>query len=160
MKKVWILVVVLVIVVGAGYLGRHTIKALFGGSPQSSSIQSQPQTTSQTNAAPSDNIYLIKTNPAKGKYLTDFAGMTLYSFDKDTKGVSNCDNTCAATWKPYTSGATAQAQFPVNISVITRADKSTQFAWKGMPLYYYSGDQKTGDVTGDGVGGIWHLVKP
>lgn len=159
MKKIWILVVVLVIVVGAGYLGRHTIKALFGGSSQSS-IQPQPQTTSQTNAAPSDNIYLIKTNPAKGKYLTDFAGMTLYSFDKDTKGVSNCDNTCATTWKPYTSGATAQAQFPVNISVITRADKSTQFAWKGMPLYYYSGDQKTGDVTGDGVGGVWHLVKP
>lgn len=31
---------------------------------------------------------------------------------------------------------------------------------KNLPLYYYALDQKAGDLNGDGVGGIWHLVKP
>ena len=63
------------------------------------------------------------------------------------------------TWRPYSSGATGQKQFPNNISVITRADGSQQFAWKNMPLYYYSKDTNPGDVKGDGVGGVWHIIK-
>lgn len=106
-----------------------------------------------------DNIYLSKTDATKGAYMTDFAGMTLYTYDRDTQGVSNCAGACAAAWKPYTSGATAQGTFPANITVITRADGSQQFAWKGMPLYYYSADQSAGDINGDGVGGVWHIVK-
>ena len=106
-----------------------------------------------------DNIYLSKTDSVKGSYMTDFAGNTLYIFDKDTTGVSNCSGGCLSAWPAYTSGATAQGSFPENISVITRTDGSKQFAWKGMPLYYYAKDKKAGDITGDGVGGIWHIVK-
>lgn len=160
MKKVWIIVGIIIIVAGAGYLGRHKIKSMFGGSSQP--VAPMQTTTKQATSAsaPSDNIYLTKTDAAKGQYLTDFQGMTLYTFDKDTTGVSNCYSGCAQAWPPYTSGATAQSQFPANITVITRKDGSKQFAWKGMPLYYYATDQKTGDITGDGVGGVWHLVKP
>jgi predicted lipoprotein with Yx(FWY)xxD motif len=111
-------------------------------------------------AAPTDNIYTVKTDPVKSTYLADFAGKTLYVFDKDTPGISNCYNSCATTWPPYSSGATAQSQLPSNITVISRTDGSTQFAWKGMPLYYYTKDQSPGDTMGDGVGGIWHLAKP
>lgn len=100
------------------------------------------------------------TNPVKGNYLTDFAGMTLYVFDKDTPGVSSCTGSCASLWPPYTSGATAQGTLPANITVITRSDGSSQFAWNTKPLYYYSKDKKAGDLLGDGVGGFWHLVKP
>jgi predicted lipoprotein with Yx(FWY)xxD motif len=25
-------------------------------------------------------------------------------------------------------------------------------------LYFYSGDKKKGDKTGDGIGGVWHIV--
>jgi predicted lipoprotein with Yx(FWY)xxD motif len=28
-----------------------------------------------------------------------------------------------------------------------------------MPLYLWQGDKKPGDITGDGVGGVWHLAK-
>jgi predicted lipoprotein with Yx(FWY)xxD motif len=49
---------------------------------------------------------------------------------------------------------------PANITVIIRTDGTKQFAWNSMPLYYYSKDAKAGDLTGDGVGGVWHLVKP
>ncbi len=161
MKKIVIVVIIVILLVG-GYLGRHSIKSMFGMSPSSSPAQmaqSKPSTTSSA-MAPSDNIYLTKKDPSKGLYLTDFQGTTLYTFDKDTKGVSNCTGACATAWPIYTSGATAEKVLPTNISVITRSDGTKQFAWKGMPLYYYSGDKKPGDITGDGVGGVWHIVKP
>jgi predicted lipoprotein with Yx(FWY)xxD motif len=28
------------------------------------------------------------------------------------------------------------------------------------PLYNWKNDQKPGDITGDGVGGVWHIVQP
>jgi predicted lipoprotein with Yx(FWY)xxD motif len=49
---------------------------------------------------------------------------------------------------------------PTNWSVTTRTDGTKQYTYKGMPLYFYSKDTKPEDVTGDGVGGVWHLVKP
>ena len=161
MKKGVIIVVIVLILVGA-YLGRHQLKSMFGMSSTSAPSQTtQTKPVSTTSAmAPSDNIYLTKTDSSKGKYLTDFQGMTLYTYDKDTKGVSNCTGACATAWPYYTSGATAEKTLPTNISVITRPDGHKQFAWKDMPLYYYTSDTKAGDVTGDGVGGVWHIVKP
>lgn len=84
-----------------------------GQSPtqQESSPTSTPSTTTNSNSALSDNIYKTKENPSKGKYLTDFNGMTLYVFDKDTTGVSNCYSTCETTWPPYTSGAASEKIF-------------------------------------------------
>jgi predicted lipoprotein with Yx(FWY)xxD motif len=120
----------------------------------------RPAASPASTAVYSDNIYLTKNDKTKGNYLTDFQGITVYTYDKDTAGVSNCDGDCAKTWRPYTSGATAQSSFPPNISVIVRTDKSKQFAWKGMPLYYYAQDKNPGDIQGDGVEGAWHIVKP
>lgn len=113
--------------------------------------------TAAAQAPNTGNIYQSKTG-AKGNYMTDFNGMTLYTFDNDTNGVSNCTGQCLTIWPVYTSGATAQGSFPANISVITRSDGSKQFAWMGKPLYYYSGDKGAGDMNGDGVGGIWHII--
>lgn len=154
-----IVVVGIIVVLALGYLGRHKIKTLLGMNPTLTPIQTTAPTTQSAPNVPSNNIYMSKTSASKGNYMTDFQGKTVYVFDKDTTGVSNCNGSCATTWPPYTSGATAQGTFPTNISVITRADGTKQFAWKGMPLYYYSGDSKAGDMNGDGVGGIWHIVK-
>ncbi len=46
------------------------------------------------------------------------------------------------------------------MTVVKRTDGTLIYAYKGMPIYYYEKDQKAGDITGDGVGGVWHLVKP
>lgn len=170
MKKNWlVIIIVLIVIIGVvGYLGRHKIKGLLNGSSQTSMqpsmpthmMQQSPSPTSASSAAmPSNNIYMTKTNPAKGTYLTDFQGMTLYIFDNDTAGVSNCIGNCAKIWPAYTSGATAQSIFPAHISVITRTDGSKQFAWDQKPLYYYASDTKAGDMNGDGVGNVWHIVK-
>lgn len=165
LKKNWFLVVIVILaVLVLGYLGRHRIKAFLGMTPAATTApvsQTSNESVPPTSAAvPSNNIYTTRTDPAKGDYLADFQGMTLYTYDKDTSGVSNCSGACLAAWPAYSSGATAQGQFPANITVITRSDGSMQFAWKGMPLYYFAKDKAPGDVTGDGVGGVWHLVKP
>ncbi len=173
MKKALPIIVIVIVIIAAGaYIGRHKIKSMLGMAPTQAPMQGAPHgmttggsmapstnSAMQSATAPSNNIYQTKTDATKGKYMTDFQGMTLYTYDKDTAGVSNCYNGCAKAWPVYTSGATAEKMLPENITVITRKDGTKQFAWKGMPLYYYVQDTKAGDITGDGVGGVWHIVK-
>ena len=96
---------------------------------------------------------------AKGKVLTNEKGMTLYVFDKDSKGKSACNGGCAKNWPPLK--ATAKAKGEGDYSVIKRADGSMQWAYKNRPLYAWKGDKKPGDITGDGfLNGAWHIAKP
>jgi predicted lipoprotein with Yx(FWY)xxD motif len=37
-------------------------------------------------------------------------------------------------------------------------DSSTQVAYDGHPLYYYSGDSAAGDTHGQGIGGVWFVA--
>jgi predicted lipoprotein with Yx(FWY)xxD motif len=92
----------------------------------------------------------------KGEVLTDAKGMTLYIFDKDTAGVTNCYNQCAINWPPLVAadGAMADGDY----TLVDRTDGAKQWAHKGMPLYLWKDDHAPGDVTGDGVGGVWHIV--
>jgi len=84
--------------------------------------------------------------------------MTLYTFDKDSKGESSCYDTCAKNWPPFMAmkGAKASGAY----TLVKRKDGSEQWAKDGMPLYYWVKDKKPGDVTGDGVNGVWHAAKP
>jgi len=43
-------------------------------------------------------------------------------------------------------------------SLAKRKDGKSQWAYDGKPVYFYSGDKKKGDKSGDGVGGVWHVV--
>jgi predicted lipoprotein with Yx(FWY)xxD motif len=91
------------------------------------------------------------------KILTNKAGMTLYTFDKDSEGNSVCYGPCAVKWPPYAAASDATAKQDWEIT--TRKDGSKQWAFNGQPLYTWIGDTKAGDNTGDGVGGVWHTAK-
>ena len=43
-------------------------------------------------------------------------------------------------------------------ATVKRKDGRVQSTYDGKPLYFYSGDKKKGDKTGDGIGGVWHIV--
>lgn len=100
--------------------------------------------------------------PAKAAdgILTNSAGMTLYTFDRDAagSGKSACNGPCAANWPPLMASDGAQAGG--DYSVVVRDDGGKQWAYKGKPLYRWIKDQKPGDKSGDGVNNVWHVAKP
>ncbi len=98
-----------------------------------------------------------------GVILTGSNGMTLYIFDRDQAGVSNCNDQCAITWPPLLlddGDPTAPTNLTGSLRTITRADGRRQVAYNDLPLYFYRDDEQPGDTRGDGVGGVWHVVQP
>lgn len=93
-----------------------------------------------------------------GQFLTDKDGMTLYIFDKDTDGVSNCAGDCLVKWPVLPASDSDKTKG--DYGVIRRADGVKQWTYKGMPLYTFFKDTETGDIKGDGVKGVWHLARP
>lgn len=91
--------------------------------------------------------------------LTNGAGMTLYTFDKDAagSGKSECNGACAANWPPLAAANDAKATG--DYSIITRSDGARQWAYKGKPLYLWVKDAKPGDRSGDGFNNAWRVVR-
>jgi predicted lipoprotein with Yx(FWY)xxD motif len=87
--------------------------------------------------------------------LVDSKGMTVYTFDKDTAGKSNCTGQCTENWPPVKAD---DAPLSAPWSVVTRDDGSRQLAYKGKPLYTFSKDKKPGDKEGNNVKDVWHVV--
>ena len=52
------------------------------------------------------------------------------------------------------------AGVPGELTTVARDDGTTQVAYNGIPHYYWVQDQQPGDVTGQGVGGVWFVVPP
>lgn len=96
---------------------------------------------------------------AQGGILTDPAGRTLYTYDPDQVGKSNCQDTCLTGWPAYTAEPVPGAVVDSQVSRLNDGG-DRQWAWKGMPLYYFIGDTKPGDRIGDGSSDVWHIVKP
>lgn len=99
----------------------------------------------------------VKSADIGGKMvLNDANGMTLYIFDKDAPGVTNCYEQCAINWPPLMADASAKADG--EFTLVDRTDGTKMWAYKGLPLYLWKDDKAPGDITGDGVGGVWHLA--
>src|SRR5215471_9160896 len=109
-------------------------------------------------AAADDYGPLKVEKTATGEVLADPQGMTVYTFDHDTKGKSNCKGECAEYWPPVKAAAGATPSG--DLSVITRDDGSKQWADEGKPLYTFVKDKRPGDTMGDKFKGVWHVVKP
>ncbi|WP_246210698.1 COG4315 family predicted lipoprotein [Vogesella oryzae] len=92
--------------------------------------------------------------------LAAMGGRTLYRFDKDSagSGSSVCNGDCAVKWPPYLAAPGAQPHD--DFAIINRADGSKQWSYKGWPLYFWQGDKQAGDMMGDNIGGVWHVIKP
>lgn len=95
----------------------------------------------------------------QGGVLTDAAGRTLYTFDKDQPNKSNCAGGCLQSWPPYVAAPTAGTK-PVSGVGRFEHDDMQHWTFNGSPLYYFIGDAKPGDRNGDSKGGVWHVVKP
>lgn len=111
-------------------------------------------------------VQLLATD--EGNVLVGPTGMTLYIFDNDEEGVSNCSGGCATNWPPLMGGYDPENGYDVmavdgvegTLGLIAREDSpgGMQVTLDGMPLYYWIRDAVPGQTTGDGVGGNWHIV--
>ena len=95
-------------------------------------------------------------NASYGTVLTDPDGWTLYAWDGDGEGVSNCAAACAVAWPPYLIGndLVAPDDLPGSLGFVDRGDGTWQVTFANRPLYYFSGDVQPGDSTGDGSMGF------
>jgi predicted lipoprotein with Yx(FWY)xxD motif len=103
------------------------------------------------------NVAVAQSVTEANGFLADASGRTLYTFDKDAANKSNCNGGCAGAWPPFLvkDGDRASTRF----NVITRDDGTRQWALNGKPLYFYAADVQPGDVKGDGVNGVWHVIR-
>ncbi|GLZ29358.1 hypothetical protein Lesp02_15480 [Lentzea sp. NBRC 105346] len=98
-----------------------------------------------------------------GVIATDKDGMTLYRFDKDEKGKTNCVGDCAVKWPPAlvtSDNFQVQGVDKALVGTITRPDGTKQITIDGYPQYRFSGDKLCGEANGQGVGGTWWATKP
>ena len=71
-------------------------------------------------------------------------------------GKPQCVGTCAQAYPPMLAPATAT---PVgDLSVVVREDGTSQWAFKGQPLYLHIHDRRPGEVTGDQSSGPWQTA--
>lgn len=92
-------------------------------------------------------------------------GMTLYSLVKEKARLSTCIEDCAKNWPPLlikTKRPNAPPGLEGKLDKVKRLppDKRIQATYEGQQLHYWSRDKVPGDMTGDGIGGIWFVVRP
>ncbi len=157
---------------GTGFAALALVAALAGcgGSPGTTTTTPAPAPSASspaaTSAAPSAtaSVDLMTASSTAGNIVVDAKGMSLYYFTKDVKdsGTSACTGGCLTAWPPaLTTAATPSAEGVTGkLGTITTPDGAKQLTLNGMPLYYYEKDKKPGDVTGQGVGGVWYLSDP
>jgi len=134
------------------------------GAKSAETQQSVPAPTAYT-YQPGNVLLGTDGNTTLGTYVIGFNGQSVYTYDEDGLGVSNCTNICAENWPPYTiidlSGLqNLKAGVSGDAGFIRRADGSYQVTYNGKPLYFYKNDASGHDASGDGAGGVWHVVKP
>jgi predicted lipoprotein with Yx(FWY)xxD motif len=112
-------------------------------------------TAATSPAAAASATVLTASNATLGKtILVNSAGLTLYTYGKDTSGTSNCTGGCATAWPPLSPGSgtpTGGAGITGTLATITRSDGAKQVTYNGKPLYTFESDGSAGAATGDGV---------
>jgi len=113
---------------------------------------------------------MIRSNLGWGTVLATSEGMTLYMLDGFRSltgahhsrvanrgvpatgrriGTGSCDTQCLKTRIPFK--APADAQPSGHWTILTRADGSRQWAYRGYAMYTFTGDKKPGDMIGQNV---------
>jgi len=101
-----------------------------------------------------------------GRILVDSRGRTLYDFVKDKGRTSTCYGACASLWPPLLTKGKPHAGPGVRASLLgttKRRDGRLEVTYKGRPLYYYAGDTRPGQTTGQGLnqfGAPWWVLSP
>jgi len=130
--------------------------------PASTSTTGQATSAALSNVPPPGSLVLQVQKSAVGWVLALTNGQVVYVYDKDTKGgTPACTGSCAAIWPPVTGGnpmASPADKGLGTFGTVAAAGGVKQVTYNGMPLYTFKG-AKPLVTQGNGVGGVWHVVK-
>ncbi len=107
--------------------------------------------TPKANVPPAFEVFTVQA----GRLVGVSSGYSIYTSDRDGVHKSNCDALCAKTWRPVAAGELAQAKG--DWTVFQRAPGLKQWAYKGKPVYTFTGDEKERSYQGGDEPG-WHNV--
>jgi predicted lipoprotein with Yx(FWY)xxD motif len=139
--------------------------ATTGASSATTSTQSASTSTAAA-AATTAPAALITTKHAKLGTILAYGPkhLTVYLFEGDKTGASNCSGACATLWPPVIGNPKASGQARSgDLGTVKRADGATQVTYKGHPLYRFVKDKDDGDAYGQGVnafGASWYVLAP
>jgi predicted lipoprotein with Yx(FWY)xxD motif len=120
--------------------------------------------TAQTGAPTAASSAIGIHSTPLGKILVDAKGRTLYLFEADKANISNCSGACLSIWPALTTHGKPKADagaLAAKIGTIATSGGKQQVTYNNHPLYYYAGDQKAGDTTGQGLkqfGAAWYVL--
>lgn len=128
-----------------------------------------PAAPASTAAAPassapasSANATLTVRKTSIGYVLATKTGQTIYWYSTDVKnsGKSACTGSCLTAWPAVTGTPTPApgVQLAGKLGTITRPGGVVQATYNGYPLYTYAADMSPGQTTGNGSGGVWHVI--
>jgi len=90
--------------------------------------------------------------------MVDLQGRGIYTYDLDVDpNRSACDPMCLILWPPIIADANAKPSGRFSLAELP--DGRKQWAWDGKPLYRWISDRRKGEANGDGVAGVWRLVR-
>ena len=117
-------------------------------------------------AASSPTTVTTAQNKTWGKILVLGNGTTVYRLTTDPKNKSVCKGECAKIWPPVVLAAGQKTPIGhggvTGLGTITRSGGVHQVTYKGVPLYRFIGDHKSGQATGNikDTWGRWWVVNP
>jgi predicted lipoprotein with Yx(FWY)xxD motif len=123
----------------------------------------RPATGTPTQAPAS---LMVRMVTPLGQILVDGSGRSLYLFEADTSNGSTCSGACAHVWPPLLTSGQPHLGNGVTHSLVgtlRRSNGTVQVTYNGHPLYYFSGDTKSGEAKGEGLtsfGAGWDAVSP
>jgi len=130
-----------------------------GGSPGSTAPGGRP--TSDIGQFVPGDTYLIVQRSNVGYVLALANGDVVYTYKDDKAGGSpTCTSSCAAIWPAVTGVPKINVgeKLPGTLGVVTMANGGKQITYNGYPLYIFK-TEKPLATTGNGVDGLWHVIK-
>lgn len=136
--------------------------AAYGTTPAASPAMSTPPATASGAPMIRAGTTLTVRKTTIGYVLATGTGMTVYWYSDDARGSgkSSCTGGCLAAWPAVTGSPVAAAGVRLSgkLGTITRPGGVVQATYNGYPLYTYAADMSAGSTSGNGVGGVWHII--
>ena len=145
---------------GSAY-GNSSATPMASGSASSSGSSTNGMGTSSTSGGMSKTVTLTIKDTKIGNVLANAKGQTIYWYSKDMKGgPSTCTDSCLSAWPIVTGTPVAGmgVKFAGKLGSVQDSSGVMQATYNGYPLYIYTGDMAPGDTSGNGAGGVWHVI--